>query len=178
MFGYSIEDIIFNVFCNLISGFLLIYILYKLYVPKIKISDNIAVKRMSKNQSEYIFKFINLTYYGITDISYDLYKYQKYSLNSVMIYRLRLIGRSLSVPGRRLGVKDKYKENCMQIRTDENIEEILRDESCFLRIKIDITTNISLSGFPRQSFMKEYKGIECLKAGYFKSGESTEILSD
>ena len=143
-------DLIISITAGLASSyFFLVFFLYQ-KKPIIAISENISVVRFN-GEDNYTFKFVNLTPAVIFDVRVELTFYKP-------------VG---DFKGNNLQGNDSFNLHAMRLRTTDNLPELWKDKSSFIRLTI--IGKHALSGF-NQVFVKDFLSIECITNKKFQSG--------
>ncbi len=173
--GTSLAAILFN----LLSSLLFIRLLFYFYRPRIEISktigkDNRENKEIKDSSSPpyYWFKIISWSGYRAFDIKLKLFVVTSHHAGGLHLNLkpLSILNSFAEPPSLAANTrKDNSNENCLQFRTNEDLENIIEEDDKFIRVVVE--ARHGLSGLPKV-FVQDYDSMSCLKTGRFKSGDT------
>lgn len=163
---------------SLTASFVFLFIILIFLRPKIKISKNIVVE-IEKDENCYRIKFYNKSIFSAYDVDVSLISLEDRPAEPKgrhVYYEDLKLGKSrFSVISRWVPMvfTKTYAHNCTQIKTYENIDEILKHPHKTLQLKI--TLRHGLTGLSK-TFIKNYQTEAILEKGKFEFGNTFNII--
>ena len=149
------------------SYFFLVFFLYQ-KKPIIAISENISLVKFN-GEDNYTFKFVNLTPAVIFDVRVELTFYKPvgdFKGNNLQGSDIKLKDNFIAyIP--RSNDHDSFNLHAMRLRTTDNLSDLWKDKSSFIRLTI--IAKHALSGF-NQVFVKDFLSVDCITTKKFQSG--------
>ena len=149
------------------SYFFFFFFLYQTKTM-ISISDNISVVKFN-GEDNYTFKFVNLTPAVIFDVRVELTFYKPvgdFKGNNLQGSDIKLKDNFIAyIP--RSNDNDSFNLHAMRLRTTDNLPDLWKDKSSFIRLTI--IGKHALSGF-NQVFVKDFLSVDCITTKKFQSG--------
>ncbi|RYE35828.1 MAG: hypothetical protein EOP42_05545 [Sphingobacteriaceae bacterium] len=175
--------ILINILCSIVASFLFLFIVLYSLRPKISISSIISKQKNSFDEGfdfTYAFKIINQSVFSGFDVQLELFSLQQYRVEAKGINnRIKSIPLKISEikhlpPYVRTKTcnKTSFAPHAVMFRTNENLEEIVKNESKTLQLQI--TLRHGLTGLSRV-YQKDYINLDDIKLGEFRFGNSLEI---
>lgn len=176
---FTLSNIIFNVFCSLISSIIFIFGLLYFLKPNIKIVEKIATKEIdidgSGKKKAFLFKIINKSYFSAYEINAQLSSYKIVQGENGIIDHLYT---HLPLRNNKVSHINGYNpfknngENCIIFVSYEDIETLLSSENNSIQLLISAKHGLSgLNHIFKFSFTTE----NYIKRGKFKSGNCEDI---
>ena len=174
-------NILLGIITSIIGTLIFIYLLFKYGKPKFEISPFICKGKLANSEDtiDYFFiKIINKSKYAAYDVKLFLQKRTYYKTppnasESSNLYNLNLVSNSIPmIPAFKKHIKT-YSENCYTIRTNDDLNSILKDGGT--TIKIDLYVKHGLTGL-FSVFTKEYSHSSEIKIGRFEAGNEFKLL--
>ncbi|MCE4217953.1 hypothetical protein [Aquirufa antheringensis] len=161
-------DLIVSITAGLASSyFFLVFFLYQ-KKPIIAISENISLVKFN-GEDNYTFKFVNLTPAVIFDVRVELTFYKPvgdFKGNNLQGSDIKLKDNFIAyIP--RSNDNDSFNLHAMRLRTTDNLPDLWKDKSSFIRLTI--IGKHALSGF-NQVFVKDFLSVDCITTKKFQSG--------
>jgi len=178
------DTIIYDLLIALITGVLscvLFFLALRVFKPCIK-TCNIICKEVDHDENgteivKYYFKFINMTWADIENVSINLLLLEDYINGSGKNFRGKELKLKRSefknIPGRGRRNKDIHN-NCLQIRIEEDLETIWDGKKEWMELQIDCTH--SKSGRRLVHIQKYTHPRKTIKNGSFDSGENFNVI--
>ncbi|WP_154648034.1 hypothetical protein [Pedobacter arcticus] len=172
-----------NIFCSVIASFIFLFLVLYLLRPKISISTYICKQVNTFDDSTantYVFKIINESYFSAFDVQLELFKLEQYRVTAKGINnRIKPIAMQTNeikhipnyISSKKCN-KRSFAPHAIMFRTNEVLEEILKNEKETLQLQI--TLRHGLTGLSRV-YHKDYITIDDIKEGQFKFGNSIDI---
>ena len=172
----------FGVFQSMVGSGLFLIVLFYLVKPKIRLSSEIAEQTVDSdpNAMFYRFKILNDSlFYKAYDIEVRLFHAipiysgdgQNVKLLEIPLRRNRTAFLQSAVKGQR----ETEKTHACQFRTDNNLRELLKEESSYLQLQV--TARHGLSGLPG-IFVQRYYSRRAIKKGSFARGSYLNVLEE
>ncbi|MHA4742353.1 hypothetical protein [Dyadobacter sp. MSC1_007] len=178
------NELLFNLSCNLIASTIFLFIVFVLLRPRIAISEIIAKSDSGADgQPLFFFKVCNRSFFRAYDIKIELYQVSvvrnsgnHLKLQSIEIYKSILTPPSLG----KFPLADRFQkarqgknyEFALQFRTKDDLESILGDNHKFVRLQIE--ARHGLTGL-QSIFVQDYDDKSCVMRGAFQSGKNFKI---
>jgi len=166
--------IIIGVSASLVASFMFLLFLSRVK-PKIVISDQIAKGKDSAGKQLYMIKVINRGRRPIIHIEASLFLVTPLTVPHGITREHKNIQLTTSriMEVSKLNLKDKWASYECTLSTYEDIEDLWKDDTQFLRFKVYAAD--SYSGFGRVFTKDYYTKRNSIKEGDFKFGNSLEI---
>ena len=161
------------------ASLIFLFIVLLLFKPKIRICSFLCKYTTAGNPPIYIFKFINLSYFPAHEIRVELHKIRKIPMGSGKFnneyHKLTLLNGEIShIPARvPFWNKNAANPHCVTVRSKENINNILSDDSNAIILKVSLKHG--LTGLSKV-FEHEYAQEQAIKIGKFKPGTQFAVL--
>ena len=170
-------DFIFAIISGIISGAISSYFFLNWYLnrkrPKIGISNYISIETI-EGKKNYHFKFVNFTETEIFDVNIELTLFKpigEFNGKNLKSTDIKLKDNFIAyVPCEK--ENDDYNLHAMRLRTEDDLEDLWKDTSSFLRISI--VAKHALSGMSKV-ISHDFLSIECITNNKFISGSNLEI---
>lgn len=166
-------SIITGIISGTISSALFFYIMSKLS-PKIEISNQIC-KAQDSEGIFYGFKILNSSRFDLVDIKLEFILKSPFNSNGGSNNKLSHLSlrKDHLTQFPKYRSDDKYAEYAVVAGTRDNIEEIWKESTQFLVVKVQ--AKHSLSGITKSFSHKYYTKKSCIKEGFFNFGKTFDI---
>lgn len=174
-----IINIIVNILCSVAASLIFLMLVLHFLRPLVAISP-VIVKGKDTSDAEkvaYSIKIVNKSLFKAFDINVELHEVRQIPAHPsgfhTQLKKIPLIVEHFPclAPNRLFGRKDGV--NCVQFRTNADIEKIVSNEQRTL--KFQIILRHGLTGLS-EIFQKEYVLKELIKNGQFSNGNKFEII--
>lgn len=170
-------DLLLNLITGVVTGIAASYFFLNYFLtkkkPTIVISEHIS-KQVVNDEHSYLIKFVNLTDSEIFDIHIELTFFKPigdYNGGNLQGKEINLKDNFLSyMPCN--STHDPHNLHAVRIRTTDNLEEMWKDASSFIRLSI--IAKHSLSGF-NKVFIKDFLNKGCITEKRFLSGSDLTV---
>jgi len=162
-----------GILSGIISSYLFLIILLKNLKPKLLISNSIS-QQLINGENSYLIKFINTTGVEIFDVRIELMIYTPigdYFGGNLQGKEIKLKENFLAYISKETK-NDPHNLHAIRIRTTENIKDLWKNDSSFIRLTI--IAKHSLSGI-NNVFIKDYLNPDAIISKKFISGNSLEM---
>jgi len=164
-------SIITGVVSGVISS-LLVLVVFSIFKPRVKLSDEISAKEIGDGKWLYQVKVVNLTRSMLTNVSYTLRFCKVHRDNMVEAQEVKPLKSYLAVIDK---YNPKQKTASYAVRISYEIDEreyVLNDDTKleFTIFASHVLTNASVC------LKQEYKAIDICKNSLFEYGKSTKIV--
>jgi len=164
-----------NLFAGIVSGVIssaLVLVIFTIFKPRVKISDEISAKKLSNGKWLYQVKVVNLTRSMLTNVSYTLRFCKTYRDNMVETQEIEPLKNYLAIINR---YDPRQKTANFAVRISYEIDEdtyTLSDGTNleFTLFASHVLTNASLCK------KKEYFAKDICKNSLFEYGKSTKTV--
>lgn len=163
-----------QILISIISGILLVILVFLLFRPWLYISSKISHK-----DGVYKFKIINFTLVKCTDLHIYLREVKEkdaYPKGKDAEYRLLPVHSSsfIYISGSITGVCSRHRPNCIQIKVDDqDLNSLICNHGTYLELIVNVRHGISnLQTTKKRTFKHE----EYVTNGKWESGFSTKII--
>jgi hypothetical protein len=164
---------------SLVASFVFLFAILVFLRPSIKIGKTIVMEKDNEGKDCYRIKFYNTSIFSAYDAIINLValdeqpaepKGKHIYFNDIPLtkYEFNVIFRWLPMI-----LTKNYAHNCTQIKTFENLEDILKHPNKSLQLKI--TLRHGLTGLSK-TFVKNYHTKAILEKGSFAFGNSFEVI--
>lgn len=172
----------FGVAQSVVGSGLFLIVLFYLVKPKIKLSPHIAEQLIDSHSNAMLYRFKILNgswFYKAYDIEVRLFHAipvytgdgQNVKLIEVPLRRNRTAFLQSAIRGQ----LETEKTHACQFRTDDNLRELLQEESSYLQLQV--TARHGLSGLPG-IFVQRYYSRRVIKKGSFARGRHLNVLEE
>jgi hypothetical protein len=168
------NQIIVNILCSIVGSFIFLFLVLILFKPKILISPFVTKGKFSKSDpNEYYFiKIINISLFSAYDVKVELLQIDYYpagtnQMNTRHISLTLVEGSIRKIPGYRPSWLRKNAPYAVKVRTTENLEQILSQDSQAVAVKVSLRHG--LTGLVKVG-SKEYYDVSQVKVGKFAYG--------
>lgn len=159
---------------SILSGILLVIIIFLLFRPWFYISSKISHK-----DGTYKFKIINLTFVKCTDLNIYLRETREvdaYPKGKDVVYDIMDINTDsfIYISGSITGLCSSHRPNCIQIKVEnQNLNEIIAANGTYIELIVNAKHGISNLQTTKK---RTYRHKEYVKNGVWASGFSTKIV--
>lgn len=176
---WTVSNFLFNSTCSLVASFVFLFVVLKWLKPRIRIADFICKTPETGDSNVYVFKFKNNSFIDAFDVKVELFEIERHIMGNGTYNKnnkkLTLFHDYISLmPGRSIIKKsDGMHNDCITVRTIENIEEILSVSTKGIALRISLKHGLTgLTNVLEQEFGSK----ESIKSGKFKSGREFATL--
>lgn len=163
-----------QIFISVLSGIILVVIVFLIFRPWLYISNKISVKN-----GVYKFKIINFTFVKCTDLHIYLREVKErdaYPKGKDAEYRLIPVHSNsfIYISGSVTGLFSGHRPNCIQIKVDDqDLNSLIENHGTYLELIVNVRHGISnLQTTKKRTFKHE----QYVRNGKWESGFSTKII--
>ena len=174
----SISLFLLSALSSLVASFIFLFLILFFFRPSIEISKCIVLAT-EDCQNCYRIKFYNKSFFSAYDADVSLVELEE---RPAAPYGKHTFFRDIALGKNNFSVIHRwqpnllsktYAHNCTQVKTFDNLEDILKDNHKTLQIKI--TLKHGLTGLSK-TFIKDYHTESSLERGKFGFGNTFDVL--
>lgn len=176
-----VETIVTSILCSVIASFIFLFAILFLFKPKIEVSSFICKGELplEPGTNYFFIKIVNKSIFSAYDIRVDIHRVRKYPTPPTGMTNNRLIPLTMVLnnlshlgPYRPLWWR-KDAAHCYRLRSAEDLEAIINDDSQAVRLVI--SAKHGLTGLTKVC-EQEYSHPSQLKVGTFTYGTKIALL--